>query len=731
MLRQLIYIVVLVSLVWSCSAGQDTITGGGDAVDAVSSVDSTADFVPRELVPEKDQKDSGPVLDLGPGTPEIPEDLGIACDPGEGCFGDKCTQNGQCQSGWCVENMGEGVCTMSCEQECPAGWTCSQVGSGPDIMFLCISDFANLCKPCSINSDCKTVGGADDVCIDYGDGGNFCGGLCTEGGNCPWGFTCKDAVTVEGVGVTQCVADAGVCPCTGKSVELGLSTPCQNGNEFGICGGKRICTEDGLSDCDAEVPGKEVCNGVDDDCDGDTDEPEEVGGNYVNLCDDGNACTTDVCDPEDGCVHESLNEGECIDGDACTVGDHCEVGECVGLPVVCDDDNPCTDDMCDGLGGCKAEFNTDACDDLEPCTVADACSQGKCVGYPVDCDCQSDADCLQFDDGDLCNGVLVCDKLALPYQCAVDPSTVKVCPLPQGLDAICAKSHCVPESGECTIVPDHEGYACDDSDACTVGDKCVLGECLSGVDVVCQDANPCTDDECQPDSGCLFENNTSTCSDGSACTKFDVCLDGQCMSGETVSCDDSNICTDDACDPLMGCKHSANQAPCDDGNDCTPNDHCEGGMCLSSGMLDCDDSNPCTKDTCTADGGCLSYPVAGVCDDEDPCTVGDKCINGACIGGEPKACDDSNPCTAESCNEEGQCVYTMLDVACDDGNSCTTGDHCGAGQCVYDEFLDCDDSNPCTKDSCNPMGGCVNVTAVGACDDGDPCTVNDQCVNGA
>ena len=727
-MQRIIWLALIALTCWGCSNGQGTITSEDAVVDVVEAADVVADLIAQEVVPEKDAVDLGPSLDLTPGTPDFPTDLPLGCEPGEGCFGDQCTENGQCQSGWCVENMGEGICTISCEQECPAGWTCSQVGVGPDILFLCISDFANLCKPCSINSDCKTVGGADDVCIDYGDGGNFCGGLCTEGGNCPWGFSCEEAVTVEGVEVTQCVADAGVCPCTGKSVQLSLATPCQVVNEFGVCTGMRVCDEDGLSDCDAGTPDIEVCNGVDDDCDGDVDEPEEVGGDYVNLCDDGNACTEETCDGEAGCVYESLNEGECMDGDVCTVGDHCEAGQCIGLPIVCDDGNPCTDDMCDGLGGCDAKSNTVACDDGQPCTVADACQDGACAGFPVDCDCETDDDCLAFDDGDLCNGTLVCNKEAFPYQCTVDAATVVEC-LPMD-ETVCALAICVPETGDCTVEPDHEGFACDDHNACTVGDQCAEGTCTAGVDVICEDANQCTDDLCNPEVGCQYTNNSSVCSDNDACTSFDACQEGACVGGAQLPCDDGNVCTDDSCDPQAGCLHAANDAPCNDGNDCTPEDQCAAGICVSSGMLDCDDGNPCTKDTCTADGGCLSYPVAGICDDGDPCTVADQCVNGACISGDTKNCDDNNPCTSEGCNEDGQCVYSMLDGVCDDGNSCTSGDHCQAGQCVYDEFLDCDDENPCTKDSCNPQGGCVNVNADGACDDGDPCTDNDFCANG-
>ena len=51
--------------------------------------------------------------------------------------------------------------------------------------------------------------------------------------------------------------------------------------EAGVCGGKRVCTDEGLSDCDAPTPAPEICNGLDDD----------------------NPCTADTCLAAAGCTH--------------------------------------------------------------------------------------------------------------------------------------------------------------------------------------------------------------------------------------------------------------------------------------------------------------------------------------------------------------------------------------------------------------------------------------------
>ena len=48
----------------------------------------------------------------------------------------------------------------------------------------------------------------------------------------------------------------------------------------------------------------------------------------------------------------------------------------------CDDGNPCTTDLCDATSGCSSTPNTKACNDGNVCTTGDTCSAGKCVGTP-------------------------------------------------------------------------------------------------------------------------------------------------------------------------------------------------------------------------------------------------------------------------------------------------------------------------------------------------------------
>jgi uncharacterized repeat protein (TIGR01451 family) len=114
------------------------------------------------------------------------------------------------------------------------------------------------------------------------------------------------------------------------------------------------------------------------------------------VCDDGDACTADSCEPVNGCRHDPLS---CDDGLPCTT-DSCDpaVG-CVHVALSCDDGNPCTDDGCTGLT-CIHTNNSVPCNDGNACTLTDVCSGGTCTGSNA-------VVCL---DGDVCTAD-ACDPL--------------------------------------------------------------------------------------------------------------------------------------------------------------------------------------------------------------------------------------------------------------------------------------------------------------------------------
>ena len=341
-------------------------------------------------------------------------------------------------------------------------------------------------------------------------------------------------------------------------------------------------------------------------------------------------------------------------------------------------------------------------------------SASDCVLAPEP-ECTIDADC---DDSDACNG----DETCVNNACV--PGTDLVC----GDANACTDDSCDPGSG---CVNTNNTNPCNDGNACTVVDACSGGACLGAGAPDCNDANVCTDDSCNPASGCVNANNTASCNDGNACTVVDACSGGTCVGAGAPDCDDSDVCTDDSCNPASGCVNADNTASCDDGSACTTADTCAAGSCVGGAPPDCDDTNVCTDDSCNPASGCVNADNTASCDDGSACTTADTCAAGSCVGGAPPDCDDTNVCTDDSCNPASGCVNADNTASCDDGSACTTADTCAAGSCVGGAPPDCDDTNVCTDDSCNPASGCVNADNTASCDDGSACTTADTCAAGS
>lgn len=114
------------------------------------------------------------------------------------------------------------------------------------------------------------------------------------------------------------------------------------------------------------------------------------------------ACLESHCSVVDGLCKEAPGEDElgCDDGNACTVADSCDAGVCnPGALVSCDDGNPCTADICEPIQGCVHDTNGEegqACDPMQKCVVPDSgvCVAGECTGGTA-------KDCIGL--ADMCN----------------------------------------------------------------------------------------------------------------------------------------------------------------------------------------------------------------------------------------------------------------------------------------------------------------------------------------
>ena len=247
------------------------------------------------------------------------------------------------------------------------------------------------------------------------------------------------------------------------------------------------------------------------------------------VCDDGNVCTTDSCDPATGQCIFTNNTLACDDGNACTLGDVCSNGVCQpGAAKNCDDGNACTTDSCDTATG--ACINTAKnCDDGNVCTT-DSCN-------PATGACVHTNNTLACDDGNACTLGDVCSNGAC------QPGAAKNC----DDGNVCTTDSCNTTTGACEHT--NNTLSCDDGNACTVNDTCSGGVC-AGTTRNCDDHNACTADTCNPSTGCV--NTPIVCNDNSACTT-DTCNPATGCVFTPIVCDDNNPYTVDTCDPATGC----------------------------------------------------------------------------------------------------------------------------------------------------------------------------------
>jgi hypothetical protein len=260
----------------------------------------------------------------------------------------------------------------------------------------------------------------DDIHVDLGpqvtgacethndcDDGLACNGseVCADG-HCGPGAAIECSALNSPCAEGKCVETQGGCVSTPRPEQ----TPCEDGD---------VCTEQ-----DVCVAG--VCQGA----------PRE--------CSDDLECSVDSCDPiSGGCVYDMtqcpcVSDGDCDDGNACNGLESCTTASSTcapGASVDCSGlDGVCLSGTCDptnGTCGTTPVIAGSECDDDSICTTSDACQEGTCVGVLIDCDdelpcsidvcdaelggcahdmspcgCQSDAEC---DDDNLCNGEETCD----------------------------------------------------------------------------------------------------------------------------------------------------------------------------------------------------------------------------------------------------------------------------------------------------------------------------------
>lgn len=339
-------------------------------------------------------------------------------------------------------------------------------------------------------------------------------------------------------------------------------------DEDGVCA-DRDCRDD-LPDVHPASPagpqGIEVCDGVDQDCDGVPDD------NPASLCPEGSLCAIGECTSLKPCYAD-------IDGDG--FGDAANViliepsGECPNRRVLtgtdCDDSplrcgaacGPGTIETCDG-------FDNDCSgvpDDPAPACPDDSNGDGSCFAGECTLDCemgwqQLDTECVDVNECDAlpCATNEACSNTDGGYECACEVGFDDV---GGGCRAVCGDSIRV-SSEECDDGNAAAGDGCSTSCTAEQGWTCTTGctaDCGDGLLVgeeACDDDNGVEGDGCS--ASCTLEQGYECLGVPSECLLRALCGDGSLDEGE--ECDDANFWDDDGC--LANCT-VAEGFVCEDG----------------------------------------------------------------------------------------------------------------------------------------------------------------------
>jgi len=496
---------------------------------------------------------------------------------------------------------------------------------------------------------CQAVAGCDPspTC----SGANCCLGTCTATPPAP--EVCNGADDdCDGLadGFTEACSNLNNSfppfdPRNNPGADHATDTPCEtlNATQPGKCicqPGNRTCQLNGggsYSACSGEVvPQTEVCNGFDDDCDGQIDETPTVSCTTNAQCAGSPitpSCIGGTCQPADcslsGCGGKLL----CVAGvPTCQQSGAVTDTTCNNIDDDCDgnvdEEWACADP--DGLDNVPGNADDCPCSSAGQCNASETCVNGGvvCQGSPVSqesCNCQDDNCNGTVDEGSLCPSGADCVSCQCAFHCAAGEFP---CPLGQKCKGPSPDDYCIADpcyGVTCPADPNGDRKICIEDPGQPNAPLCVTA-CSQ---VTCPTGQVCvgTLGECRPDDCTTFPER---------CTANQSCVvNGNTGAGECVT----NPCA---------------------GVTCANEQYCVSGECIAScADVECPAGQRCRLGSCETDPCGSALPLRQACNDatgeciDDPCKF-KECPQGQWCNPNHNGLCETDPCVGTTCPHVGE-----------------------------------------------------------------------------